>query len=206
MNKFAIALNTALLIAATPSAFAASSTELAISGLITPSACSPMLSSAGVVDYGKISAKDLNASGATALPNVTLQLTIDCEAATLFALEPLDNRSTSGFPGSSYGIGFVNGTKKLGTYYLEMKNPLADEVPAHTIASGDNGVTWYKEKFMDPGYLHAISSPVDNSTPIPLKNLKMDLLINTSILRTDNMDLSDEVPIDGSASLDVIYL
>ncbi len=59
---------------------------------------------------------------------------------------------------------------------------------------------------MDPGYLHAISSPVDNSTPIPLKNLKMDLLVNTSILRTDNMDLSDEVPIDGSATLDVIYL
>ena len=54
------ALATALLISASAAAMAASSVDLSVKGVITPNACTPSLSGGGVVDYGKISAKDLN--------------------------------------------------------------------------------------------------------------------------------------------------
>ncbi|MDO9347200.1 MAG: DUF1120 domain-containing protein, partial [Pseudomonas sp.] len=57
---------TLLLVGATQ-AIAASSVDLAVKGLITPSSCTPTLSNGGAVDYGKLSAKDLNADSKTPL-------------------------------------------------------------------------------------------------------------------------------------------
>ncbi|MDI2593910.1 hypothetical protein POF45_21140 [Pseudomonas sp. 681] len=48
---------------------------------------------------------------------------------------------------------------------------------------------------------------MDNvSQPIAAQNLTLDLLIGTSIARADGLDLSNEVPIDGSATLEMTYL
>jgi hypothetical protein len=46
----------------------------------------------------------------------------------------------------------------------------------------------------------------DESQPIPMQNLTVDLEVQTVIARTDGLDLSNEVPIDGSATLEVKYL
>ena len=60
MNTFSRLALATLLCSATGNALAASSTDLTVKGLITPSACTPALSNAGAVDFGKLSAKDLN--------------------------------------------------------------------------------------------------------------------------------------------------
>lgn len=65
MNKSLTLACTALLLASTAPAFAASSVDLTVKGLITPSACTPNLP--GTVDFGKISAKDLNQDSQTQL-------------------------------------------------------------------------------------------------------------------------------------------
>lgn len=47
-----------VLMAGTPGAFAASATDLSVTGVITPSSCVPSLSSGGIVDHGKLTVKD----------------------------------------------------------------------------------------------------------------------------------------------------
>ena len=59
MERCSLALLTPLLIACAPMAFAASSADLSVTGLITPSACTPSLSDGGIVDHGKLTVKDL---------------------------------------------------------------------------------------------------------------------------------------------------
>ncbi len=46
----------------------------------------------------------------------------------------------------------------------------------------------------------------DASTPVPATELVADLQVNTSIARTDGLDLTNEVTLDGSATLEVKYL
>ncbi|PNA52870.1 hypothetical protein C1Y14_34105, partial [Pseudomonas sp. MPR-R5B] len=60
MKKPLAALATLVMLATSGAAVAASSVDLTVTGLITPTACTPSLSANGVVDHGKISAKDLS--------------------------------------------------------------------------------------------------------------------------------------------------
>ena len=106
--------------------FAASSVDLTVKGLIVPSACTPSLSGGGVIDHGKISAKDLKPDNPTVIGNHTLILAVNCDAPIKFALHSIDNRASSSI-GSNYGLGFINDTQKLGGYNLTLANPLAED-------------------------------------------------------------------------------
>jgi len=100
----------------------------------------------------------------------------------------------------------INGDQKLGHYVLMLSNPLADNVPVQTIGSTDQGSSWNKERFLDPGLYMSIAAMSDASQPLPAKDLVADLEVQTLINRTDGMDLSNEVLIDGSATLEMRYL
>lgn len=138
----------ALLLAGVSNVLAASSVDLSVTGAITPAACTPALSGGGVVDHGKISFSDLNPvpSRDTALPVASLALSVNCTAATLFAIKSSDNRGgTSAEPGaglSSFGLGLVNGDKKVGWYTLKTSSSLADGVSQPVIESAD-GKVWF---------------------------------------------------------------
>lgn len=85
------------------SAFAASSTDLTVTGIITPTACTPALSNNGTVDFGKRSAKDLNQT--RTFCTESSKLNVVCDGETTFALELADNRSTSTISPYLYGLG-----------------------------------------------------------------------------------------------------
>ncbi|WP_332872221.1 DUF1120 domain-containing protein [Pseudomonas cremoris] len=198
----------ALLIAHGAMALAASSVDLSVKGIITPSACAPSLSDGGQVDYGKIAAKDLSATGTTLLAPVTLKLKVECEADTLFALNGRDNRlGSSYFSALShiYGLGLVNGNEKLGGYGIGVFNPVADE-PVQPLFSFDNGTTWLVNSsgsYMGHPFWNAFG---DSPTPKALRSVNVDLRISTEIAPVANLTLTEEVPLDGSATLDLIYL
>lgn len=198
---------TATLLACVPGAFAASTVELTVKGLITPSACTPSLSKNGVIDHGKISVSDLAPDRHTIIGNDVLSLSVLCDASTLIALRAIDNRAGTaiGTTNNKYGIGLVDG-KKLGGYFLTWSNSLADSVPAQSIGSEDQGQTWYREWIWYPNTYMSAADPADLSTPIAMQKLDVELGIQTIIDRTDGLDLSNEVPIDGSATLEVVYL
>lgn len=207
MNKSLNLVGTALLLASTTSAFAASSVDLTVKGLITPSACTPNLP--GAVDFGKISAKDLSQESQTLLEVKTLQLTVSCEASTLFGINPVDNRAGSSMRAGAYGLGLINGTEKLGRYYITLRNPVTD-IPSIMLTMLTDG-RWselYEDDAVEPNRLFAFGDFNGESgwAPHPLKNAAVEIVLNTAIAPAKDLTLTNEVALDGSATLEVKYL
>lgn len=207
MNKKLNLIAASLLMAGASNAFAALSAELTVTGLITPSACTPELSNGGVVDHGKISVKDL--ADYTKLEKVTLQLKVDCAASTFFALKSTDNREGTGtgrYQGLAgfYGLGLSTDNQKLGNYELKMENVVADGTERLLIESV-NGHTWFyasPESIWQPGWMRSVSAP--GYIPAAVQNLQTDLVVETAIKKPTMT--TDEIRLDGSATLDVVYL
>ncbi|QHD05312.1 DUF1120 domain-containing protein [Pseudomonas sp. R76] len=207
MNTAFKTLSAALLLLGSANVLAASSVDLTVTGLITPSACTPTLSGGGTVDYGKISAKDLKPDASTFLPTQVVQFTVTCDAATLMAMEAKDNREGSDANNDTmeFGLGLINGTEKLGGMELRLLNPVADGVSVATVGSYDGGVTWGAERnLMRNNILAPAVAGVD--TPIPVQLWNADLSVQPFIAKTSGLTLTNEVAIDGSVTLTVRYL
>ncbi|POM11639.1 hypothetical protein CUU62_05905 [Pseudomonas sp. WP001] len=200
-------LSSALLLAMTSSVFAASSVDLTVKGLITPSACTPSLP--GDVDFGKIAAKDLNLDKTTTLERKTVQLSVNCDAATLFAIDPIDNRVGSAIYPGSFGLGMINENQKLGRYQLAFSNPVA-ETPSTLLARYNGEERWSQlmpDDGIAPNDLVALGSRGDTGwAPHPIKDAILDVTLYTSIAPARDLTLTDEVAIDGSATFEVKYL
>lgn len=195
-------------------AIAASSVDLSVKGNITPAACTPTLGNGGVVDHGKIALKDLNFNRPTALPVATLQLAVDCAASTLIAIKSRDNRpgsSGEGTPGlPNFGLGLVNGDRKIGWFVLKMANAQADSIVRPLIESGD-GQTWSDASYPDLVWqvngMRTVSSGAGGApSPLPLQRMTVDLLVETMMVQRQNLPPREEFPIDGSATLEIVYL
>ncbi|HEF4757823.1 TPA: DUF1120 domain-containing protein [Pseudomonas putida] len=207
MNKTLNTLFGAILLAGSASAFAASSVDLTVTGLITPSACTPTLANGGVVDYGKISAKDLNADKTTPLGEKGVELYVTCDAATLVALEPKDNRegSSSVDGKQNFGLGLINGTEKLGRMALYLDATIADGVSVRRIRSEDGGLTWSANARLSNGDLTSVAD-TNILAPLPFQTLTGRLTAAAVIAPTKDLTLTNEVSIDGSVTLTVRYL
>lgn len=207
MNTVLKSLTAATLLLGSAHVLAASSVDLTVKGLITPSACTPTLSNGGAVDYGKISAKDLKVDQQTFLDSQTVQFTVTCDAATLMAMEAKDNREGSDANNDEmeFGLGLINGTEKLGGMELRLLNPVADSVPVATIGSYDGGITWGTERNLMRNNLIAPAVAGVN-TPIPVQLWTADLNVMPFIAKTSGLTLTNEVAIDGSVTLTVRYL
>ena len=201
------ALFATFLLTGSSAAFAASSVDLTVRGLITPSACEPTLAGGGNVEIGKISAKDLKADENTVLQDQVLQLTVTCDGATLMAIEPKDNRagSASEIDDSTFGLGLVNSSEKLGFFQMILQSAVGDGVELGPIASRDGGLTWTRLMFL---INNGITSVANTTTiaPVPVQSLVADLVIAPAIAPASSLTLTEEVPIDGSATLTVKYL
>jgi hypothetical protein len=204
MKKIPHALTMALIVLTSPLTFA-SSTDLTVTGLITPNACTPTLSGGGIVDHGKLSAKDLKQDQATSLGSETLQLTVNCDAATEFRLLPTDNKSGTSYNNSDFGLGFINVDQKLGSVTVRIQNPIADGVAVQPLVSTTNGSTWFAGRLVEPNLLSAFGAVGGPATPIAIKDLQTDLRVLTRIARADSLDLTNEVALDGSATLSIVY-
>ncbi|QJC81474.1 DUF1120 domain-containing protein [Pseudomonas umsongensis] len=205
MKKYLAALSATALIGIAPYALAAPSTDLTVIGTITPNACTPTLSGGGVVDHKTISSNDLNQDKSTNLPDKTLQLSVSCGSAIAFRLKPIDNRIGSGIGSNLFGLGYINGNQKLGSVDVQIRAPLADGVPVQPLQSNDDGNTWFQSAFLAPSTLAAFRSTGGPYTPIAIKELITDLRIYTQIARADSLDLTNDVALDGSITLEVEY-
>ncbi|MGJ7513318.1 DUF1120 domain-containing protein [Pseudomonas baetica] len=207
MKRFYAALSTTALISAAPFALAASSTDLTVKGTLTPSACTPGLSEGGIADYGKIAAKDLNQNADTSLGQRNLSLTVKCEGATRFALLSIDNRADSTDANAAFGLGKINGTQNLGEYMLNMHTAIADGVLVQTVKSPDGETGWHYHMIWEPGEYVSVAARSDPGyQPISVQDLTFVLSLQTWIKPARDLDLSDQVNIDGSATLEMKYL
>lgn len=200
-----------LLLSLTPISFAASTVDLAVRGSITPSACSPLLGQDGVIDYGKIAARDLNLTAFTPLPASTLPVGVNCEAPILFALRLTDNRAGSSATAElGFGLGLVNGSEKVGVFHTTLHTPLGDSAPITQLQSLNNGQTWsvVEENVTLPPLRLAAFGDASSGvwSPTPIQELRVQMRVSTFIAPAQGLTLDREVPLDGSATLDLIYL
>lgn len=206
MKNYLTALSTTALISLAPHALAASSTDLSVTGSITPSACTVSLSNGGSIDIGKVSAKDLNLTSSTEVSRDPLQLTLACESATMVALNSIDNKEGTGSSLGGFGLGLTNAGEKLGFVYLTIRQTIADAQVAQSIGSEDAGANWSRQNNLNKYSLLSVGTPADMTTPIPVKDVTIDIDVSTLIARADSLTLTDEVTLDGSATIEVKYL
>lgn len=197
-------------------AFAASITDLTVRGLITPTACTPGLSSSGLVDYGKISQQDLKPDRGTRLPIKQLLVTVNCEGLSRFALRMRDNRDGTANVNSEiyYGLGLDGSGNRIGVYSLSFDPKLTD-VDALPVVYGTESTTgglgWRTANTnpIDIGarsYLGFTDTEGSTAGPTAIRNLSSTVNIQTVISAKQNLDLSRDVLIDSSATMEVIYL
>ena len=207
MSKSLNTLIATLMLAGAGHTFAASSTDLTVRGLITPSACTPSLGNGGNIELGKISSKDLKPNDFTWLGDFVTQVAVTCDAPTLMAIEPKDNRAGSEAMGESayFGLGLINGSEKLGSMSAFLEKSFADGVASRAIDSLDGGATWERHFVIGPD---RITSVADTSTyaPIPVQVFEAQMTVTPMIAPTSGLTLTEEVPIDGSVTLTVRYL
>jgi hypothetical protein len=205
MKKYLAALSTTALISVAPLALAASSTDLTVTGTITPSACTPSLSSGGIVDLGKIPVKNLNPTSHTLVNTTSMQLSVACESATTFALISKDNRPNTSFNNQGFGLGMTDADERLGAFAPLVRSVVADGVTARGIESLDNGATWIQAGYLSPDRITSVSA-VGELVPMPAKDLVMNVQVQTWIARADSLTLTNDVTIDGSATFEMKYL
>jgi hypothetical protein len=203
MNKPTLAL---LLATLAPGAYAASSTDLNVSGTITPSACAPVLSNGGVIDHGKMTSKNLQAAAPTRLDPADMNVDVLCEGETFFTLTTVDNRAgTSAINPRHHGLGLTPEKEKLGSVAFSLFDPVADDKPVKVITSSNGGATWSESIYLGHEALTSFAALDGPTTPIALKALNARLRAFTIIAPASGLTLLDEVPIDGQATLQLKY-
>jgi type 1 fimbria pilin len=206
------------LAALTPAAHA-QSVDVSVIGTIVPPACVPAISGGGVIDYGRIAASSLSATGFTVLPAHTAAFTINCDAPAKVGVTTVDNRASSTIPGIpaainaayndtyNFGLGTVSGSN-VGGYIMAITAATVDGTTVNQIASVDSGTTWSNVA----GALAPTAGRIRSwgasavAGPTAGQVIAGTLTVTAALNKSTELPLSADVPLDGSATLTLVYL
>jgi len=194
----------------------AAAVDLNVNATITPASCVPSLSDNGQVDFGKIAQQDLNLTTGTRLPLKSLGLTVTCNGPVRYALRMRDNRDGTAYVNSEiyYGLGLDNSANKIGVYSVTF-DPTLTVVDAvaevYGTESTTGGLAWRtaNRNPIDVGaksLLGFTDTAGSTAGPMAIQNLTSTLSLETVINAKQNLDLSTDILMDGSATLEVVYL
>ncbi|MBT2340318.1 MULTISPECIES: DUF1120 domain-containing protein [Pseudomonas] len=215
-NKFGLAAIGALVLACTQ----VQAADLQVTGSIIPGSCSLNIPTTAV-DYGRISVKDLSSVDYTKLNKLSTAFNITCDGPTLVGLTANDNRAASkkheamavidpglATPTNSFGLGANADGDKIGAYSLHVRNYAVDgDSDFKTILRGGAGNWFGASDFMrsHPQYLLSWSPNAANS-PHLLTTVSGELVIEAAINNTTELVVSEDLQIDGSATLELSYI
>lgn len=213
MKNFALLTTLSVVLLTSFAAQAAETTELKVKGAVRPSACSPSFTSGGVVDYGTIPVKSLNANTGTQLQAKTIPFAISCAAPTKLALRTIDNRASSvveglSAVGGSYGLGTYQG-KKVGVYnvFVTPGSFTGDASPVDVIRELNYvGGGWAKALAGNLGAVRHSFAQANTVAPGAYKTITGTFTIQVTINKGSELPLTDNIPLDGSATIEVQYL
>lgn len=191
----------------------AESAEVSITGRIFPGACTVSLGNGGVVNLGDINTRQLDPDAATTLDPVALSLTVVCESPVRFAFQGTDNTGdTSAVQGMWFGLGLTNAGEKIGGARLLVGQVTADGDAAHGTESEDNGATWKvsgsagESNVIGQTNLQGFAKTAGVDTgPDPIRTLNGTVEVIARIVPLNELTIGDEVLINGSVTLDLIY-
>jgi hypothetical protein len=190
--------------------------ELSLAARVVPAACTLTLSNQGEVQLGRIPAQRLHRVRATALPPQQLSLQVVCDAPARFALRVQDDRPGTAIEDDAeyFGLGRDASGHRVGHYRLgiDPASFRADDasVPQMTASVG-SGTDWSTSR-EGPAWIRAgqlmgfAREPGTTMGPSAWQRLHGTLSVESTIAPADGLDLRGDVPIDGHATLEVIYL
>lgn len=206
----------ALCLAASFGVYATDVAELIVRGTIKPVACNLSLSGGGIVDYQVIPASSLSPTQFTALAPKPVNLSINCGSTPAqFRVALKDLKDTSKVPGilgagfteaQNYGLGLAN-NKRTGGYSVTLKNLQSPNGALSPIMRSSQGATW---QISDGkvAQLPAQYSWRSGTTAVPasITTLTGTLEVRAVINRTNDLDLTRDITLDGRTSLSVDYI
>jgi len=201
---------------------AADTAELKVKGVIRPSACTPAFTGTNVVDYGTISAKGLSATAANPLEEKLIAFTVTCDAATKVAVRAIDNKASTVVNGlmtainsnladkHAYGLGAAGG-KNIGAYSVRIITAsfTADGTTPDVVADAANNGTWAKTafgRFHGDGTNRQSFAATGSTTPGSYKTMSGNLGVTAVLDKGANLPLTQNIDLDGSATIEVQYL
>lgn len=198
--------------AAAQTAFAQSS-DLSVTGKILPGACTVELGGGGIAFLGNMSAQDLNTDSPTEIEVVTLPVSVACEAPTRFAFRGIDNVPESGPDNAHfYGLGMTQAEEKIGRAELRLVDATLDSGTGYSTESFDEGAIWtpainHSGMRLQPNNIRGFAAEEHVTTgPAQTAVLHANLEVEATINATEGLSLAEDVAIDGSVTLSLVYL
>lgn len=210
MKKIVVGFVSAAAALACVGASAGSSVDLFVKGRIVPASCNINVSN-NTVDLGDMLASELSQDSVNPLKGVHANFAIDCNAPTLVAIRPIDNR-----PGTAYGpdnheafgMGLDSAGNRIGSYKMYMD--ISSSYGLTPIGSYNEGATWKSLVLFSPrkGTLHAAGKYKDGVWEVqPITSITGFFAFEyMELAPMKNLSLGDEVKIDGHATVELVYL
>lgn len=211
-------------------AMAADSFSINVTGKIIPAACEVTIEGGGNFDYGLIDKKSIAGSTNKILPVKSAGLTIACPAPMKVGLRGTDNRNGTQmepnvavmlFPGAmfgryswqnAFGLGLDPSGNPVGLWTAHLASLSTESEPTvkhiNRRASGDWSDLSPEFNFINGEHatvVHSVSRP-DEKTPLAFTTLQATLEVRAAINRPHNLDLSRPVALDGSMTVELVYL
>lgn len=211
MNKRA--LLPSVMIFAAGTAIAANSVDLRVTGTIEPAACDITLAG-GDFDFGSINSGNLNSTSETILPSPGQKsINVICSAPTLVGIRAVDNRAGTATNSAedAYGIGQDAQGGKIGFYRIDISaDPVVDGSTAFKSWSNDAGLNWGATSRSvlphTPGVVISWNVTGQNADPDNVTLVAQPISVQLHVAPTETLDTSADITIDGSATIELVYL
>ncbi|AZF07995.1 DUF1120 domain-containing protein [Pseudomonas sp. R5-89-07] len=205
-------------LAANIGAYAATSAELIVRGVIKPAACNLSMTAGGIIDYGDIPSGQLSQTAFNALTEKTTPISIRCgNTSAKFGLKFFDLQADSTVPnilnalGSgytdahNYGLGTV-GTRKTGGFAIALKDLRSSTTALSPIMRISNGA-WQNSdgKVAKSPNQYSWRSGA-SVTPVSITQLTGTIAVRAVINKGLDLDLSRDIILDGRATLELSYI
>ncbi|WP_019448109.1 DUF1120 domain-containing protein [Cupriavidus sp. BIS7] len=207
---------------ATTSALAAESVDLAVKGVIRPSACNVSVSTSEL-DFGTISAQTLSETAMTVLESRPVTVNVACDADTVLAISTADGRAGTAQAGAlqaisasvpdsyGYGLGEVAG-RRIGAFAVTLGDATVDGAAGRRLRKDTNESRWYAITNQADAVIRttrwtAYASAAAPTTPMPVSTVSQVYTIQPVINTTANLpELTQGIPMDGQLTFTVQYL
>lgn len=181
--------------------------DLSVGGHIQPGACSLALGNGGTVDLGTILRKDLKEAEENGFAH-SINMKIHCEAPTKVAFRVLDNRAETAALANMFGLG-ASGGKNVGAFSISFKEKIVGddtELLVPLVDFSDKGSNWETGWGAIKARPHLTSwAKLGQGLPQAFRSIYTWLDFRIEIVPV-NLDLSQEIAIDGSATMELVYL
>lgn len=192
---------------------AQNATDLTVRGLLSPDACVLAVGGGGHFNYGTISSTALDPAAPTLLPIQSATLTLTCPAPTVVAVRAIDDRANTPIGGDlaefSFGLGTNDSGQSVGRLHLRLDQIRANNMPGRVLYSRDGGGQWFPvvvaENRFHPVWLKGFGD-MGNGLPLAITLMTAQLETRVEIAALGALEVNEEVPIDGSAALELVYL